>query len=739
MTSLTIHSRLTLLVLATALPLTLFAVGLVLWQSRAQKDSLREDASRTAAVAMQVVDRELSGAISGLQVLAVSPSIAQQDFKTFHAQAISAVGVAGNSVIVLYDRAGNRIVSTAAPFGEPLPRRRDMSVLAAPFDTGQPFVTRLFVSESVKLPTVGVVVPVLVAGKVRYVLGAGILSQRLSELVANSGLPHDWVAAVLDQQGSIIARTTNPERFVGESARPEVWKHIQEMKGSSGTFEGDTKEGKAALLSFTRSGNSGWTTVVAFPNSVLEGPLHKSLAAVAMATSFVVLLALLLAWWAARRISLPALRLREVAKSLEEGRVARLPPLGIDEFDKLAVSMEHAGQKIGEREVLLKESFEQLQVAHAKLRGEQLKKDQFIATLSHELRNPLAPIRNGVQVLAKSPTAQAASKTLAMMERQLSHLVRLIDDLLDVSRIARGKLVLQKEEVVLQKVISDATEALEPAVIAAGQELILQLPAHHVMVSADADRLVQVLTNVLNNASKFSARGASITLSMTERSGEAEICVSDQGIGIAPGNLGEIFEPFVQIDDAEHAARKAGLGIGLSLSKLLVELHGGTIEARSEGPGCGATVVIRLPGSRTSDENPGVPLDSPEGKAVLRVLVVDDNKDAAEMLTLGLSMSGHRAEAANNGATALQLATGSEFDVFVLDIGMPDMDGYELCRRLRQDPKYRQVKIIALTGWGAESDRQKSKAAGFDVHLTKPVDLDAIEQILEESRAGDEP
>ena len=220
--SLTIHSRLTLLVLATAVPLIAFALGLVLWHSNTEQRLLRAQASRTASAAMQAVDRELSGVIAGLQVLAASPDLAHGDFNGFHAQAQAAVGIAGNSVIILYDRDGNRLVSSAAAYGVPLPRRADMSAFTPPFTTGKPHVTPLFISETVKQPTVGVVVPVFVNGEVKYVLGAGILSQRLSNLLVTSGLPVEWVAALLDQDGTIIARTRNPRgvhRHEGDTGR----------------------------------------------------------------------------------------------------------------------------------------------------------------------------------------------------------------------------------------------------------------------------------------------------------------------------------------------------------------------------------------------------------------------------------------------------------------------------------------------------------------------------------------
>ena len=728
--SLTIHSRLTLLVLATAVPLIAFALGLVLWHSNTEQRLLRAQASRTASAAMQAVDRELSGVIAGLQVLAASPDLAHGDFKGFHAQAQAAVGIAGNSVIILYDRDGNRLVSSAAAYGVPLPRRADMSAFTPPFTTGKPHVTPLFISETVKQPTVGVVVPVFVNGEVKYVLGAGILSQRLSNLLVTSGLPVEWVAALLDQDGTIIARTRKPAEFIGTKAIPDVWQRMQSVPGAGGTVQGVTKEGGRVTLTFARSGASGWLAVIGIPNAVLEGQLHTSLSLVAAAAAALLLAASLLAWWAARQISQPASLLLAAARALEEGKAVRVAGTGVEQFDQLAVAMEHAAGKIRRREASLRQSLDDLGEAHRQLRDEHSKKDQFIATLAHELRNPLAPIRTGVHILGKSPAAPVATRTLGLIDRQLSHMVRLIDDLLDVSRIARGKLVLQREDVILQKVLADAADASEPLLGARGQKLVCQLPDEPVWVNADPARLTQVFTNILNNAAKFSPPGESIGLSAAVSATDVEVTVSDRGIGIPTDMLEEIFELFSQVKDAE-AGQQPGLGIGLSLSRRLVELHGGSIVASSDGPGHGAVLRVRLPVSQgNEDASSVVPLHGSNGIPALRVLVVDDNGDAAEMLATALRMAGHSAHVAHDGLGALQFARDAVVDLVILDIGMPGLNGYELCRRLRELPAYARTKIVALTGWGALTDRQKSREAGFDAHLTKPVDWAQIEQVL---------
>lgn len=330
MQPLTIRARLAFLVVSTTVPLLLFTVMLVLRGSDTERALMQQRASDTVDAAMQSVDRELSGVITGLEVLAASPALALGDFASFHAQARAAVGIAGNSVIILYARDGTRLVSTAVPYGQPLPRRQDMSALAAPFETRRPHVSRLLHSETVRQPTLGLVVPVFIDGEVRYVLGAGLLSRRLTELLQASGLPTTWIGTLLDQDGTIIARTRNSEQAVGKKARPANWARIRAAATNSGSFSGHSQEGDRVLLAFSKSGASGWTTVVGIPASALDQALQSSLFMVASIGAAVVAAALVLAWRAARAIYFPTERLLAVAETLEQGRVdevrAPVPP-----------------------------------------------------------------------------------------------------------------------------------------------------------------------------------------------------------------------------------------------------------------------------------------------------------------------------------------------------------------------------------------------------------------------------
>lgn len=371
------------------------------------------------------------------------------------------------------------------------------------------------------------------------------------------------------------------------------------------------------------------------------------------------------------------------------------------------------------------------------LRETDRRKDEFLATLAHELRNPLAPIRNALQIL-KMPRvdADSAERSRDMMERQVHHLVRLVDDLLDVSRVMRGKIELRKERVELATVVARAVETVQPLVEAQGHELSLRLPSYSMPFDADPVRLAQVIGNLLTNAAKYTEPGGHIWLT-AERDGEmAVLRVQDSGIGIAPHMLPRIFELFVQVD---HASTKAqgGLGIGLTLVKSLVEMHNGTVEARSEGLGKGSEFVVRLPlaakglepdEGHESGQKPHEP-PSPSG---FRLLVVDDNQDAANSLALLLRLQGHEVRVAYSGLAAVEIAKTCTPDVVFMDIGMPGIDGYEAARRIREIPGLGKVVLAALTGWGQQQDRRRSAEAGFNHHLVKPPEPEVLDRLIDD-------
>ncbi|MCW5849695.1 MAG: response regulator [Anaerolineae bacterium] len=367
------------------------------------------------------------------------------------------------------------------------------------------------------------------------------------------------------------------------------------------------------------------------------------------------------------------------------------------------------------------------------LREADRRKDEFLATLAHELRNPLAPIRNAVHILAlkgsSDPAVQAAH---ALIDRQLSHMVRIIDDLLDVGRITRGKLDLRVERVELASVIAQAVETTRPLVEGAHHHLSVALPTEPILLEADPVRLAQVFANLLNNAVKYTPPGGQIWLTARCHEDGVIVSVRDTGAGIPPDQLDSIFEMFNQVDRSLERTQ-GGLGIGLTLVKRLVEMHHGTVEALSEGVGRGSEFLVRLPilSQAVSIEPAAPPAEPGNGPPHRRILIVDDHRDIAMSLAELLAMDGHATKLAHNGLDALEMAAQWRPDIVLLDIGLPKLNGYDVCRRIRKEPWGQAMVVVALTGWGQAEDRRQSQAAGFDHHLVKPVDYRDIQKLFD--------
>ncbi len=368
------------------------------------------------------------------------------------------------------------------------------------------------------------------------------------------------------------------------------------------------------------------------------------------------------------------------------------------------------------------------------LREADRRKDEFLAMLAHELRNPLAPVRSALQVLKRAGTDLAiAERARETMERQVEYMVRLVDDLLDVSRIMRGKIELRREPVELATALARAVETCQPAIDAEGHELTVCLSAEPLWLDGDLVRLGQVIGNLLHNAAKYTERGGQIWLVGERRGDHALVRVRDTGIGIAPEMLPKIFEMFMQADRRTKNAQ-GGMGIGLTLVRSLVEMHGGVVEAHSEGLGQGSEFVVVLPvlsgiggkGGRAER----VDTSQDERPSPRRILVVDDNAPAAETLAMVLRLEGHDVMVAHDGRSALAQAAAAPPEIALMDLGMPRMDGCELARLFRLSPALQNVLLVALTGWGQEEDRRRTKEAGFDLHLVKPVELDVLTRLF---------
>ena len=395
--------------------------------------------------------------------------------------------------------------------------------------------------------------------------------------------------------------------------------------------------------------------------------------------------------------------------------------MGLELDEAIAASV---GRYVRHRDEQTREQAEGLQDAHRR-------KDEFLALLGHELRNPLAPLRNALQVLAlRGGDAETRSWARSIMERQLHHLTRMVDDLLDVSRISLGKIDLRSGPIDLAAVAAAAVEATRPLIDARGHRLSVELPRGPLRVRGDATRLTQVLVNLLTNAAKYTPEGGQIRLAAGREGDGAVVRVRDNGVGIPPEMLPKVFDLFIQVEQSLERSQ-GGLGIGLTLVQRLVELHGGSVAASSEGVGKGSEFAVRLP--LLADEaagDAGGAKGEPVPPAARRILVVEDNKDSAESLAMLLRLQGHEVATAHDGTKGLEEAARSLPGVVLLDIGLPGLSGYDVARRLRATSGLEKALLIALTGYGGEADRQRSHEAGFNAHLVKPVDPDELNELL---------
>ncbi|HVO88324.1 MAG TPA: PAS domain S-box protein [Casimicrobiaceae bacterium] len=378
-----------------------------------------------------------------------------------------------------------------------------------------------------------------------------------------------------------------------------------------------------------------------------------------------------------------------------------------------------------------------LKKVESELREADQRKDEFLAMLAHELRNPLAPLCTGLEVLRLTPDVAVGEQARAMMDRQLRQMVRLIDDLLDVSRISRGKIELRRERIDLNGVVTHAVESSRPMLHSMQHQLSVALSREPILVEVDAARMAQVFGNLLNNAAKYTEPGGHIVVRVEREQEQVAVSVIDDGVGIPPAMLDKVFDLFVQVDPSLERTH-GGLGIGLTLVKRLVEMHGGSVEARSAGERRGSAFTVRLPivaADRQDDEQTSRSGASQASDGACRILVVDDNRDAATTLSMLLELMGHQVQIAHNGSEALACAQSFLPHAMLLDIGMPGLNGYDVCRHVRRQPWGRDMMVIALTGWGQQADYRRSRQAGFDEHLVKPVAPDVLREVVTRVRA----
>ena len=700
-----LRSHLLVLTLGTLLPLLVFAVIASALFAERERATFREGATQRTLALLTAVDIQLGSSVTTLEGLATSRHLDTGDLRAFHAEATRVLASQPDWLTVtLTPPSAQEVVNVLRPFGAELPTIIDRRSFDQVVRTGSPAISSLIYSSLTKQHHFTVRVPVVRDNAVKYVLSAAVKPQAISRLLSAQRLPRDWVGVVLDGNDRIVARTVDSEGTLGQLASESLRTAL--AGASEGWFYGSTIEGKAVYTPYNRSTWSGWSLAMGIPASAVAASAWNTTWFMTAGLLLAAAVALLLALALGRRIAAPIAALADAAKAIGRGEPSSIPRVSrVEEVGLLGRALLDAEAAVRARE-------ESLQRADRA-------KDEFLAMLGHELRNPLGAIASAVRVLEVGGKGEEAERARAVIGRQVQHLSRLMDDLLDVSRVTTGKVVLSLRPFDLAGLVADAIGGWRASGRLDDHQVVLE--ATPTWIHADETRMEQVVENLVGNALKYTAVGGRIQVRVTTDGNEAVLQVADAGIGISPELLVSIFEPFVQGDrDPDRA--QGGLGLGLTLVKVLTELHGGTVRAESPGPGKGSVFTVRLP----QIVAPGLPPGRTAPAVALRsgrrrILVIEDNEDAREMLRILLTLAGHEVHEAADGPAGLVLARTVAPDVALIDVGLPVLDGYAVARQLRASQEDRAMRLVAITGYGQAEDRRRALQAGFDAHLTKPV------------------
>ena len=714
-----LRSHLLLLSIATAAPVVALAVLIAVVVVKQERDSVRDAAGERVVAVMSAIDAELRGSIATLRALAASRQLEAGNLKTFHAEALRILGTHPDWLGFNVARGdGMRIADSTNPPVRELGLVVDRESFDLAMRTGEPVIGRVVTDPgdgnlglALRMPTFNE------DGTVRYMVTVVLKPEAFIDVLRAQRLPEGWVVNLVDRGQNIIARL--PPVPAGRPAADSLREALQ--RSPQGWFRGRTLEGQDSYTPYVTSTLSGWALGISMPTSAVDAAAWRSLwlllLMLVLASAIAVGFALLLGW----RIARPIHVLARAAAAAGRGEPVELPRrTPISELDALSAALGQSAQAMREKQQLAEREKAALQAADRA-------KDEFLAMLSHELRNPLAALTAAAHVLKlASPGEPAAVKARAVVERQTKHMARLVGDLLDISRVAMGKVALERARVNLAEVVGGVLNTWR----ASGrlERHSVQPQIAPVWVDADRARIEQIVSNLLDNAVKFTPAGRRIAVSVAPEGESAVLSVADEGQGLARDATERMFDIFVQGERGLDRSA-GGLGVGLALVKRLTEMHGGTVSASSAGPGKGAIFTVKLPAVLPPQQR-SAPLDKAAGPRAQYILIIEDNDDTRQMLHETLVFSGHDVREARDGASGLALAAEAQPDVALIDIGLPDLDGYEVARRLRAAPGGRRMGLIAITGYGQPEDQRRAYEAGFDAHLTKPVAPERLRQVM---------
>jgi len=729
-----IRTRLRALTLATLIPVVAFGMFGTYVLVEREKATLEHAMGDRARSVMTAIEAELRDSATSLEELSREPSFDSGDLETFRTEAARTLEARkGDWVNLLVSRAGTGevVMNLLSPADAALPRPTE-AVTIRKGARSRPFtVSEIVLNEVPRRPLFAIRVPAVRRDRVELVLSAVIDPATIGQIVDRQKFPPQWAVAVVDGNFRFVVRRPVPG-LGNVFASPSLRQAIESP--SEGWNRGELFDGTEVYRTVQRSSSSRWAVSLSVPTSTVDANLRflwLLWGGFAVAGG----LGLWFSWWLARGLSRPIRAIAKAAPALGQGQPLVLPDAGsVDELRQLVRALAEAAAAIRERE-------DRQQAAEQALRAADRAKDEFLAMLGHELRNPLASVANASHRLKLAPRRPDVIETVgAILARQVEQMTRLVDDLLEVGRVTGGKIRLEKEPLDLARVVATVIETWRN-----GDRLLhhtVESDLHEVWVHADRTRIEQVVANLLDNALKYTPANGRVDVSVRAEAGAAIVEVRDTGEGMPPELIGRVFDLFVQ-GERSLARERGGLGIGLTLARRLVEMNDGTIRATSAGRGQGATFTVSLPAiERPAAADGSAATSVPSagaGRPRPRILIVEDNADARASLAMLLRLERHEVQTAENGEQGLALARAGTADIVLLDIGLPDVDGYEIARRLKADPATRHLWLLAVTGYGTQDDRRRALAAGFDEHLAKPVEPDELETFLQRAagRAGE--
>lgn len=727
----------TVAVLAPVLLATSFAIGKIRDDAReATLRGLRETVRATALT----VDRDVHGSLSALKVLGNSENLNAGDFEKFYKQA-AALNQLPDVWTLLFDQTGVQVVNTLLPYGTPAAPPSALERVTQVIASQKPLVTDVSGGSASGKMLTTLYAPAAAAGGQSFVVAQAFSLDYWKKAALHGALPPSWIVAVIDRNGNFISRSHKREEYLGKQARPELV--AAALASPEGLIRHSTLEGIESYDAFVHSSLTGWTIAVAAPVAVVEQAAANAVYLSLLGIGFALLVAIGAVVLFGRRFIAAINSARAAAAALGRGESPQLTHTPVAELRELNGVLVNAGALLqterssrlaaeAERERLLQNET----LARETAQAENHAKDQFLAMLGHELRNPLAAISGASALLETAgPDKERAHRYLDIINRQNKHLTHIVNDLLDVSRLMAGKIMLERSPLNLADCVASCVEALRTTDRAQGYFIVLH--STPVWVNADRARIEQIVNNLLTNALKFSPADSKIEVFVAADAGTAVVTVRDPGVGMRSDLLQRVFEPFFQ-GPAPANRLQSGMGIGLALVRQLVALHGGQVQAFSGGLGQGSTFSFSLPAIAAAPAQPTLqavqtdPLkQAARLPAIRKIVYVEDNADARATLAELLRMFDYHVTEVSDGASTLPAVRAVQPDLVLMDIGLPDMDGYEVARGLRADPLTCTVPLIALTGYGQLRDKEAAALSGFDAHLVKPVDPDELVATIE--------